>query len=73
MPPDRRPAVAVWCVLVVAALSADVVLIRRGHASLSTVAGTVPAQVVRRYLDAHFDGLLGPLDPLGVAARAIRR
>ena len=68
-----EPAVVAWCALIASALAIDVLLIKRGHRTLSEVARRPVGQVARVFLDAHFDGVLGPIDPLSAAGRLIRR
>jgi hypothetical protein len=67
-----EPAVVAWVALAVAALGIDAYLIRRGHRTLSEVAGLPGGRTVRAVLSAHFDGCLGPADPFCAAARLIR-
>lgn len=66
VPLDLRPAVYAWCGLVGGALVIDVWLIRAGKATLSAAAATTIGRVARGVLEAHFEGLLGPVDPFRV-------
>jgi len=70
--PRLEPAVIVWAGLVGAALVADLVLIRRGHRSLSEVSRHPIGDATRRYLNAHLQDEL-PVDLFKVAARLATR
>jgi hypothetical protein len=59
---DLGPATAVACGLFVAALTANAWLLHNGHAPLTALARSPRGVAVRRYFDAHCDGLLGPFD-----------
>lgn len=67
-----EPAVFVWAGIVGAALIADVLLVARGHRSLSQVADCRIGRAMRRYLNGHLDSEL-ILDAFALAAYGIRR
>ena len=67
-----EPAVYIWAALIVQALVADVVLIRRGKRTLSEVADCHIGRGLRRGLNGHLDRSL-VLDPFHLTANVLRR
>lgn len=71
---DLTPAVVVWSGLVVAALAADVWLIRAGKAPLTSAARTRTGTFGRLLLESHFQDMLGRADPFSlIGGLACRR